>query len=80
MVLIPSKPSPFDVWACAEIVQAVKARHETTGGLPTAAFVITMARPRTRLVRPGGRGTRRIWHFRTDRPYDRACRLSHVSH
>ena len=50
VVLIPSKPSPFDVWACADIVEAVKARHETNRGLPRAAFVITMARPRTRLV------------------------------
>ena len=51
MVLIPSKPSPLDVWACADIVEAVKARQRTTGGLPRAAFVITMARPRTLLVR-----------------------------
>lgn len=50
IVLIPSKPSPFDVWACADIVEAVKARQRTTGGLPWAAFVITMARPRTLLV------------------------------
>ena len=50
IVLIPSKPSPFDVWAAADIVEAVKARQETTGGIPKGFFVITMARPRTRLV------------------------------
>ena len=50
IVLIPTKPSPFDVWASADIVEAVKARQKTTGGLPRAFFVITMARPRTRLV------------------------------
>ena len=50
IVLIPSKPSPFDVWAGADVVEAVKARQETTGGIPQAFFVITMARPRTRLV------------------------------
>ena len=50
MVLIPSKPSPLDVWACADIVEAVKARQSATGGLPRVAFVITMARPRTLLV------------------------------
>ena len=50
IVLIPSKPSPFDVWASADIVEAVKARQETTGGTPKAFFVITMSRPRTRLV------------------------------
>ena len=51
MVLIPAKPSPFDVWATSDIVEAVKARQETTGGVPVAAFVITMTRPRTRLGR-----------------------------
>ena len=51
MVLIPAKPSPFDVWAASDIVEAVKARQLTTGGVPKAAFVITMSRPRTRLGR-----------------------------
>ena len=50
IVLIPSKPSPFDVWASSDIVEAVKARQEATGGTPKAFFVITMSRPRTRLV------------------------------
>ena len=50
IVLIPSKPSPFDVWASSDIVDAVKARQEITGGIPAAAFVITMARPRTLLL------------------------------
>lgn len=50
IVLIPSKPSPFDVWAASDIVEAVKARQETTGGIPKGYFVITMARPRTLLV------------------------------
>ena len=49
MVLIPAKASPFDVWAAADIVAAVKARQETSKGKPEAAFVITMTRPRTRL-------------------------------
>ena len=34
IVLIPCKPSPFDVWAAAEIVAAVQARHKATGGVP----------------------------------------------
>ena len=50
IVLIPSKPSPFDVWASSDIVEAVKARQEASGGTPKAFFVITMSRPRTRLV------------------------------
>ena len=49
IVLIPCKPSPFDVWAAADIVDAVKARQKTTRGTPKAYFVVTMARPRTKL-------------------------------
>ena len=51
LVLIPAKASPFDVWAASDIVTAVKARQEATGGMPKAVFVITMTRPRTRLGR-----------------------------
>ena len=51
LVLIPAKPSPFDVWAASTIVDAVKARQATSGGLPKAAFVITMAKNRTLLGR-----------------------------
>ena len=51
LVLIPAKASPFDVWAAADIVDAVQARQEATKGTPKAAFVITMTRPRTRLSR-----------------------------
>ena len=51
VVLIPAKASPFDVWASSDIVAAVKARQETAEGIPIAAFVITMTRPRTRLGR-----------------------------
>ena len=49
VVLIPAKASAFDVWAATEIVEAIKARQESTHGTPRAAFVITMAKPRTRL-------------------------------
>ena len=52
LVLIPAKPSPFDVWAASDIVEAVKARQQQSRwGAPGAAFVITMSRPRTRLGR-----------------------------
>ena len=51
LVLIPSKASPFDVWAASDIVDAVKARQEVSRGTPLAAFVITMAKPRTNLGR-----------------------------
>ena len=49
VVLIPAKASAFDVWAATDIVEAVKARQEASQGIPKAAFVITMAKPRTRL-------------------------------
>ena len=51
LVLIPSKPSPFDVWAASDIAAAVQARQESSGGVPKAAFVITMAKTRTLLGR-----------------------------
>ena len=51
LVLIPAKPSPLDVWAASDIVEAVRARQKTSNGTPKAAFVITMAQPRTRLGR-----------------------------
>ena len=49
VVLIPAKASAFDVWAATDIVAAVKARQKSSNGMPRAAFVITMAKPRTRL-------------------------------
>ena len=51
VVLIPAKASAFDVWAAADIVAAVKARQRSSKGVPKAAFVITMTKPRTRLGR-----------------------------
>ena len=51
VVLIPAKASAFDVWAATDIVAAVKARQQSSNGIPRAAFVITMAKPRTRLGR-----------------------------
>ena len=51
VVLIPSQPSPLDVWAAADIVAAVHARQKASKGIPKAAFIITMTQPRTRLGR-----------------------------
>ena len=42
VVLIPAQPSPLDVRAAADIVEAVQARQKTNRGVPKAAFVITM--------------------------------------
>ena len=46
VVLIPAKASAFDVWAATDIAAAVKARQQSSNGIPKAAFVITMAKPR----------------------------------
>ena len=48
VVLIPCKPRVWDAWACEDIVEAVKLRQAANRGLPKAAFIITMGRPRTR--------------------------------
>ena len=48
VVLIPCKPRVWDVWACVDIVEAVKLRQGGNRGRPKAAFVISMGRPRTR--------------------------------
>ena len=52
IVLKPCNPSPFGVLAAPDIMESVMAQQEANGGIPEAFFVITMARIRTRLVRP----------------------------
>lgn len=49
LVLIPVQPSPFDVWACADLVEMIEARQEVTGGRPLAYFVVSRAIKNTRL-------------------------------
>ena len=49
-ILIPLQPSPYDVWACSELVELVKTRQELTDGKPQAAFVITLAVSNTGLA------------------------------
>lgn len=41
LVLIPVQPSPYDIWASADLVEIIKARQEITNGKPKAAFVIS---------------------------------------
>ena len=48
IVLTPCKPRVWDVWACGDIVEAVKLRQQSNRSWPKAAFVISMGRPRTR--------------------------------
>jgi chromosome partitioning protein len=49
MVLIPVQPSPYDIWAAADLVELVKARQEVTDGQPVAAFLISRAITNTKL-------------------------------
>jgi len=48
-VLIPVQPSPYDVWATADLVDLVKARMEILDGGLRAAFVISRAIKGTRI-------------------------------
>ena len=50
-VLIPLQPSPYDVWACSELVELIHTRQELTGGKPNAAFLITLAVSNTDLAK-----------------------------
>lgn len=42
-VLIPVQPSPYDIWATADLVELVKQRIEVTDGKLQAAFVVSRA-------------------------------------
>ncbi len=39
IVIIPVQPSPYDIWACKELLDAIKARLEMTGDRPKVAFL-----------------------------------------
>jgi chromosome partitioning protein len=49
LIVVPVQPSPYDIWACADLVDIVAARQEVTGGKPKAAFVLSRLIQRTRL-------------------------------
>lgn len=48
-VLIPVQPSPYDIWAAADLVDLVKQRIEVTDGRLKAAFIISRAIANTKL-------------------------------
>lgn len=48
-VLIPVQPSPYDIWATAELVDLVKQRIALTDGRLQAAFVVSRAIKGTRI-------------------------------
>ena len=49
LVLIPVQPSPYDIWACADLVDIIAARREVTDGKPLAVFAISRAIKNTKL-------------------------------
>lgn len=49
LVIIPVSPSPYDVWACADLIDIIKARQEVTDGRPKSYFVISRSRTGTNL-------------------------------
>jgi len=49
LLLIPIQPSPYDIWACRDLIDILHARREITGGPPLAAFVISRMIKNTRL-------------------------------
>jgi chromosome partitioning protein len=54
IVLIPVQPSPYDIWACEDLVDIIKARQEVTGGKPKTAFIISRVIKNTQLGREIG--------------------------
>ncbi|MGL4734094.1 MAG: ParA family partition ATPase [Enterovibrio sp.] len=42
-ILIPVQPSPYDIWATADLVELVKQRIDVTDGRLQAAFVVSRA-------------------------------------
>lgn len=49
LVVIPVQPSPYDIWATADLVEIINARRDVTGGKPKAAFLISRAIRNTKL-------------------------------
>lgn len=54
VILIPVQPSPYDIWACNDLVEIIKARQEVTNGKPKAAFVISRVIKNTKLSKEIG--------------------------
>lgn len=48
-VLIPVQPSPYDIWATAELVEVIKTRQEIADGKPKASFIVSRAIKNTKL-------------------------------
>ena len=79
LVLIPVQPSPFDVWACADLVEMIDARREVTGGKPSGLFRRVQGDQKDQAERRSRRGLGRLWLARIQIRNDSARRLSHHS-
>ena len=49
LVVIPVQPSPYDVWATADLVELIKARQSVANGKPNAAFLLSRVIKNTQL-------------------------------
>jgi chromosome partitioning protein len=49
IVLIPVQPSPYDIWAAADLVELIRQRMEITDGRLQAVFVVSRAIKGTRI-------------------------------
>ena len=74
-VLIPVQPSPYDIWATAELVDLVKQRIELTDGRLQAAFVVSRAIKGTRIGGGSGRSPGRLRPSRPGIAYHPARKL-----
>lgn len=48
-IIIPVNPSPYDIWACGDVIELINSRREVTNGLPQFKFLITRQKPNTKL-------------------------------
>jgi len=48
-VLVPVQPSPWDIWATADLVEIIKARQDIANNKPLAAFVVSRIIKNTKL-------------------------------
>lgn len=49
LVIIPVQPSPYDIWATADLTDLIKSRQEVADGKPKAGFLISRAIKNTKL-------------------------------
>ena len=49
LVVIPVQPSPYDLWACADLVDIIRARREVAYNRPDVAFLLSRVLKNTKL-------------------------------